>query len=162
MRQYKRVLCDNMVWLIHTRYTTDWHTWHIYVHVNMCVYIYVCVYDVSWYVTWLTHIVACVSFVCVIWLIYMSHSFVVHDSFICLIRLCDMTDLYVSFVCVTWLIHMSHSFAWHDSFISVTHIMNIRMRMKRIVRIVKIVTWMPLCMPHLYACKTNNCHIIHA
>jgi len=38
----------------------------------------------------------------------MTHSYVWHDSFIC----------------VTWLIHMcdmTHSYVWHDSFICVTH-----------------------------------------
>ena len=55
----------------------------------------------------------------------MTHSFVWHDSFICvtwLIHMCDMTHSYVwhdSFICVTWLIHMcdmTHSYVWHDSF----------------------------------------------
>ena len=53
------------------------------------------------------------SFICVTWLIYMCdmpHWNVWHDSFVCvtwLICMCDMTHLYVlhdSFVCVTWLI----------------------------------------------------------
>jgi len=66
----------------------------------------------------------------------LTHSYVWHDSFICvtwlvrkcdiLIRTCDMTHSYVwhdSFVCVTWLIHMcdlTHSYVWHDSFVCVT------------------------------------------
>ena len=59
----------------------------------------------------------------------MTHSYVWHDSFICvtwLIHMCDMTHSYVwhdSFICVTWLIHMydmTHSYAWRDSFICVT------------------------------------------
>jgi len=42
----------------------------------------------------------------------MTHSYVGHDSFICvtwLIHMCDMTHSYVrldAFMCVTWLIHM--------------------------------------------------------
>jgi len=55
------------------------------------------------------------SFICVTWLIYtcgMTHSYVWHDSFICvawLIHMCGMTHLYVchdSSICVPWLIHM--------------------------------------------------------
>ena len=48
----------------------------------------------------------------------MTHSYVWHDSFICvtwLIHMCDMTHSYVwhdSF--------MTHSYVWHDSFICVT------------------------------------------
>jgi len=54
----------------------------------------------------------------------MTHSYIWHDSFICvtwLIHICDMTHSYVQqdlFVCVTWLIHifdMTHSYVWHDS-----------------------------------------------
>ena len=68
----------------------------------------------------------------VTWLIHMcvmTHSYVWHDSFICvtwLIHTCDMTHSYVchdSFICVPWLIHMcemTHSHVWHDSFIFVT------------------------------------------
>jgi len=59
----------------------------------------------------------------------MTHSYVWHDSFICvtwLIHMCDMTHSYVwhdSFICVTWLIHdyilcatsdtLSHQFETH-------------------------------------------------
>jgi len=59
----------------------------------------------------------------------MTHSYVWHDSFICvtwLIHMCDMTHSYVwhdSFICVTWSIHMcdmTHSYVWHDPFICVT------------------------------------------
>jgi len=55
----------------------------------------------------------------------MTHSYVWHDSFICvtwLIHVCDMTHPYVwhdSFICVTWLIYMcdlTHLYVWHDSF----------------------------------------------
>ena len=53
----------------------------------------------------------------------MTHSYVGHDSFICvtwLIHMCDMTHSYVwhsSFICVTWLIHMwdmTHSYVWQS------------------------------------------------
>jgi len=77
----------------------------------------------------------------------MAHSYVCHDSFICVTELihmydkthsvCDMTHSYMwhdSFICVTWLspdlstcvtglIHMcdmSHSYVWHDSFLRMT------------------------------------------
>jgi len=55
------------------------------------------------------------SFICVTWLIHMcdmTHSYVWHDSFICVVSLtymCDMTHSYVwrdPFICVTWPIHM--------------------------------------------------------
>ena len=54
----------------------------------------------------------------------MTHSYVWHDSFICvtwLIHMCDMIHAHVwhdSFICVTRLIHMcdmTHSYVWHDS-----------------------------------------------
>jgi len=60
----------------------------------------------------------------------MTHSYVWHDSFICvtwLIHMCDMTHSHVwhdSFIYVTWLIHMcdmTHSHVWHDSFIYDTY-----------------------------------------
>jgi len=56
----------------------------------------------------------------------MTHSYVWHDSSICvtwLIHMFDMTHSYDSSICVTWLIHMfdmTHSYVWHDSFICVT------------------------------------------
>jgi len=61
----------------------------------------------------------------------MTHSYVWHDSVICmtwLIHVCDMTHTYVwhdSFICVTWNIHMcdmTHSSVWHDSFVQVTQV----------------------------------------
>jgi len=67
----------------------------------------------------------------VTWLIHtcdMTHSYVWHDSFICvtgLIHMCDMTHSYVwhdSFICVTCLIYMRNmpwSYVWHVSFICV-------------------------------------------
>jgi len=73
-------------------------------------------------VTWLIRMCAMThsyvrhdSFVCVPWRIHtcdMTHSYVWHDSFICatwLIHMCDMNHSYVfcnSFICVPWLIHM--------------------------------------------------------
>jgi len=58
----------------------------------------------------------------------MTHSYVRHDSFLCvtwLIPMCDMTYSYVwrdSFIFVPWLIHMcdmTHSYVCHDSSICV-------------------------------------------
>jgi len=59
----------------------------------------------------------------------MTHSYVGHDSFICvpwLIHMCDMTHSDVwhdSFICATWLLHMcdmTHSSTWHDSIVCMT------------------------------------------
>jgi len=72
--------------------------------------------------------------VCVTWgihMCYMTHSYLLHDSFIFvtwLIHICYMTHSYVlhdSFIFVTWLIHvwlihicyMTHSYLLHDSFL---------------------------------------------
>ena len=58
-----------------------------------------------------------------------THSYVSHNSFVCvtrLIRMCHTTHSYVwhdSFVCVTRLIrmcHTTHSYVWHDSFMTHT------------------------------------------
>jgi len=58
----------------------------------------------------------------------MTHSYVWHDTFVCvtwLIHMRDMTHWYVwhdSLICVTWLIRMrdvTHSYVWHDSFLRV-------------------------------------------
>jgi len=49
-------------------------------------------------------------------------------SYVWLIHMCDMTHSYMwhdSFICVAWLIHicdMTHSFEWHDSFICMTFV----------------------------------------
>ena len=87
------------------------------------------------------------------WLIHMcdmTHSYVWHDSFICvtwLIHMCDMAISYVwrvtrpilpltrliylcdvrsgVIICGTWLFHMcdmTHSYVWHDSFVCVTRL----------------------------------------
>ena len=59
----------------------------------------------------------------------MTHSYVWHDSFMCVTwlgHMCDVTRSYVwldSFICATWLVHlrdMTRSHVWHDSFICVT------------------------------------------
>ena len=63
------------------------------------------------------------SFNCVIWLIHlcdMTHSYVWHDSFICV-----TCPIHAGgwFICVTWRIHMcdmTHSYVWHDAFMCVT------------------------------------------
>jgi len=71
----------------------------------------------------------------------MTHSYVWHDSFMCvtwLIHMCDMTHSYVwhdSFICVAWLTLMcdmthpstcARSYVWRDSFIRVTRLIHIR------------------------------------
>jgi len=71
------------------------------------------------------------SFICVTWLIHMTHSAPCHshDSFICATWLIHMTHSapchsYNLFICVTWLItmcDMTHPYVWHDSFICVRH-----------------------------------------
>ena len=62
-----------------------------------------------------------------------THSYVWHDSFICVIRricMSDMTHSHVrhdSFIRVTWLIHMcctTHLYTWRDSFICVTRLIH--------------------------------------
>jgi len=103
---------------------------------------------------------------------YMTHSYVWHDSYICitwLIHLCGMTHSYVwhnSFICVTWLIHLcdvawlihtcdiTHSYVWHDSFICVTWLIHICDMTHSYVWHAKFicVTWLiHMCdMTHLY------------
>jgi len=77
----------------------------------------------------------------------MTHSYVCHDSFICvawrihmrnsatdLVHMCDVTHLRVwhdSFIyrSVTWLIHvrdMSHAYVWNDTFIFVVELVRMR------------------------------------
>ena len=60
----------------------------------------------------------------------MTHSYVWHDSFVCVtwhIRMCDMTHSYVwhdSLTCVTWLIHMCDTHmthTWHTHDTHMTH-----------------------------------------
>ena len=80
-------MCDTMVMRCIWCHTYEWVMSHIW----------------KKYVTWLIHICD------------MTHSYVWHDSFICV-------TWYVwhnSFISVTWLIHMcdtTHSYVWHDSF----------------------------------------------
>ena len=65
----------------------------------------------------LTHF--CAAYSHVTWSIYVIDSYLWHDSFVCVIRTCDMTHWhvwYASFVCMTWLVAV-----WHDSFICVIH-----------------------------------------
>ena len=115
MRQYEWV-----EWVMSRIMTRHIHT-HIYIHTYLRVHIYVTyanqLYTVYvWVIPYcrigLAYIVAFISFVCVIWLIYMSYSFVWHDSFIfsfvCVTRLACIVAR-VSFACVTRLIHMCHS-----------------------------------------------------
>ena len=64
----------------------------------------------------------------------MTHSYVWHDTFVCvtwLIHMRDMTHWYVwhdSLICVTWLIRMrdvTHSYARHDSFLRVPWLIHV-------------------------------------
>jgi len=84
--------------------------------------------------TCLTHVGVCAMScwcVCHDSLIYVTHSYMWHDSLtcvICLIHVCGTTHSYVwhvSFICATKIIHMcqmTHSYVWHDSFICVTRL----------------------------------------
>jgi len=65
----------------------------------------------------------------------MTHSCVLHDSFICapcFLHMCDTTHSHVwhdSFICVLWLNHMCAmilSHVWHASFICVTCLIHVR------------------------------------
>ena len=66
------------------------------------------------------------SFICVTWLNHHTSGVAITTCVTCLIHMCDMTHSYVwhdSFICVTWLIHlcdMTHSDVWRDSFKCVT------------------------------------------
>jgi len=111
-----------VTWSIHMcdmDYPYVWHDWSICVPglIYMWRDLFICeiVYPdvglccdalpvvVAVYVTWRIH-------TCDI-----SHSYVWHDSFICVTWLIHMW--HDSFICVTWLFHM-----WHDSFIRVTYL----------------------------------------
>jgi len=68
---------------------------------------------------WMSHYASWLIRMCA-----MTHSYVCHDSFICVpwfIHMCAMTHSYVchdSFICVPWFIHMcamTHSYVCHDS-----------------------------------------------
>ena len=96
-------------------------------------------YDVTWLVhTWYK------AFMCVPWLIAtcdltqslcdMTHSYVYHDSLICVpwpIHMCDMTHWYVwhdSLICVPWLVDMcavTHWYVCHDSFICMPRLIDV-------------------------------------
>ena len=101
------------------------------------------------------------------WLIHMcdmAHSYVYHDSFMCvtrLIHMCDMTHSYVwhdSFICVTWLIHVCgmtpvmtrwcvwhDSFMWHGSFVceNMTHLY-----VPWLIHVTRLMTWLIRDMTH--------------
>jgi len=63
---------------------------------------------------------------CATWLMHVWHDWFWLAGLTSEVRVCDMTHSYMwhdSFICVTWLIHMcdmTHSYVWHDSFICVT------------------------------------------
>ena len=132
-----------MKWLINMRgmedtrrgkrstFTPGTYVWH---DTFMCgTYTFICV-------TWLIH--TCDMTRLYVWkgearnlsslLVHMrgtTHSYVWHDSFICLtwlIHMYDMTHSYVwhvSFICMTWLIHMgdmTRAHVWHDTCTCVT------------------------------------------
>jgi len=83
--------------------------------------------------SWQIHMNWCSSYICDtrvpqrIHMCDMTHSYVGHDSLICvtwLIHMCDMTHSYVkhdSFICVAWLIHV-----WHDSSMCVPSLIHMR------------------------------------
>jgi len=109
----------------------------------------------------------------VTWLIHkddMTHSYMCHDSFICvtwLIHMCDMTHSYVwhdLFICVTWLIHMcvtADSHVRHDSFKCMTWLIHMCVTMHLHVRHDSFlsVTWLfHICaMIHSYVWRDTGC-----
>jgi len=72
-------------------------------HLHVCVVTHLCV-------TWLIHVCAMTPFICVVWLIYMRHAYVWHNSFICVIQLmhmCAIPHTCVTYLIrVTWLVHV--------------------------------------------------------
>ena len=92
----------------------------------------------------------------------MTHSYVRHDSLICvpwLIHMCAMTHSYVchdSFICVTWLIHMwdmTHWYVWHALGIrAICHAWH--KRVKRVMFVTR--TWLvyTFCMAIVPLCTT--------
>ena len=142
---YDSFIC--VTWLIHICDMT--HTRCI--HVGPYIFMYRYSYSRSSFicVTWLIHMCKMThSYVCdmthtrciqmgpislyINTIALSRHSYVWHDSFVCVTWLipmcdmthsmCDMTHSYVwhdSFICVNWLIHicdMTHSYVWHESF----------------------------------------------
>jgi len=85
-------------WLLHV--SVPWPTWH----------------DPCLCVMWLIHsnhavivggdvcVVAWLIWICVLWLILVTHSYVCHDSRECVIYMCHSCD---SFICVPWLIRVT-------------------------------------------------------
>ena len=69
------------------------------------------------------------SFICVTWLIYLgdkTHPVVEHDPFMCVTRLNLLRDMMQS--SLTWLFHlcvMPQLCVWHDSFICVTYLIHV-------------------------------------
>ena len=81
----------------------------------------------------------------------MTHSYVRHDSFICVI--CHSWQWQGSFICVTWLIHMcdmTHSYVWHDS---LTHMNDIVVISKELPHVYML--FLDVFVSHM----TESCHI---
>jgi len=96
----------------------------------------------------------------------MTHSYVWHDSFICVTRLIHMRDMppsYVwrdSFICVTWLIHMwdmTYWYVWHDWLMCVTWLIHICDMTHSYVWDISFirVTWL------IHMCDMTRSHVRH-
>jgi len=121
MSRHRRICCVTHLWHFMQAICQQSNVWH---DSFICVtwLIHTCDLTHSIYVTWHIHTYEWVG----------TDKFVVSHTCGTLcrpyvnIQRCDMTHSYVwhdSFICMIWLIHMcdtTHSYAWHDSFICVT------------------------------------------
>jgi len=121
-------------WLTHMCGMTHSHVWHdsltcVAWLISMCHMTHSHAgHDSFICVTWLIHLCSNTPSYALILdnMSDMTHSSVRHDFITRFIHMCGMTHSYVwhdSFICVTWLVHMcnmTHSHVWHDSFMCVT------------------------------------------
>jgi len=128
------LLITRKKWVVWLDFCTTWCSYvyvciyiyiYIYIHEHIFTYVYIYVYIHIYLNTNMYHVYVYVT-VRTPWALWrldswltsrkkwvVTHSYVCHDSFICvtwLIHMCDVTRSYVlhgSFICLTWLIHMS-------------------------------------------------------
>jgi len=120
---YHPFICGSICGMCCVRYECLCQIWMFYVKHR--VISYECDMNVLCQI-WMRH-VRCV--------VYITHSSLSYDSFMCVTHSCETWLIHVcrvthprvwhdSFMCVTWLIHicdMTHSYVRHDSFICVRH-----------------------------------------